>query len=122
MAFNYHFSAVKGLQAGREYYIAMIPLGLLNKLFSNEEDYLLPEYRAQRNINEARIPKIKDYYEVLGERLSWDSYKEPLYDIEIIEELKKAVDEAGVPFELITKLVVMINSNLYCVNYLCLYH
>lgn len=61
MAFNYHFSAVKGLQAGREYYIAMIPLGLLNKLFSNEEDYLLPEYRAQRNINEARIPEIKDY-------------------------------------------------------------
>ena len=56
---------------------------------------------------------VEIYYEVFGERLSWDSYKEPLYDIEIIEELKKAADEAGVPFELITKLVVMINSNKY---------
>lgn len=61
MGFNYIFSAVKGLQAGREYYIAMIPLGLLNKLFNNEEEYLPPEYRAQRSINEFRIPEIKEY-------------------------------------------------------------
>ncbi len=61
MAFNYHFSAVRGLQAGREYYIAMIPLGLLSKLFSSEEEYLLPEHRAQRSINELRIPEIRDY-------------------------------------------------------------
>ena len=51
MGFNYNFSAVRGVQAGREYYIAMIPLGLLSKLFNNEEDYLLPEFRAQRSIN-----------------------------------------------------------------------
>ena len=25
---EYHFSAVKGIQAGKEYYICMIPLGL----------------------------------------------------------------------------------------------
>lgn len=61
MGFNYNFSAVKGVQAGREYYIAMIPLGLLSKLFNNEEEYLLPEYRAQRSINELRIPEIRDY-------------------------------------------------------------
>ena len=61
MGFNYNFSAVRGVQAGREYYIAMIPLGLLTKLFNNEEDYLLPEFRAQRSINELRIPEIKDY-------------------------------------------------------------
>ena len=61
MGFNYNFSAVRGVQAGREYYIAMIPLGLLSKLFNNEEDYLLPEFRAQRSINELRIPEIKDY-------------------------------------------------------------
>lgn len=61
MGFQYKFSAVKGIQAGREYYIAMIPLGLINKLFSNEEDFLLPEYRAQRSINMARIPEIRDY-------------------------------------------------------------
>ena len=61
MSFNYNFSAVRGVQAGRDYYIAMIPLGLLAKLFSNEDEYLLPEHRAQRSINEARIPEIKNY-------------------------------------------------------------
>lgn len=61
MQFNYNFSAVKGVQAGRDYYIAMIPLNLLSKLFNNEDDVLLPEYRAQRKINELRIPEIKDY-------------------------------------------------------------
>ena len=39
----------------------MIPLGLLSKLFNNEDEYLLPEYRAQRKINEQRIPEIRDY-------------------------------------------------------------
>lgn len=61
MKFTYNFSVVKGLQANREYYIAMVPLGILSKLFHNEEEYILPEYRAQRCINEARIPDIKDY-------------------------------------------------------------
>lgn len=61
MAFSYTFSAVKGVQAGRDYFIAMIPLGLLSKLFNNEDEYLLPEYRAQRKINEQRIPEIRDY-------------------------------------------------------------
>lgn len=61
MGFSYNFSAVKGLQAGKEYYIAMVPLKLLGKMFNGEDEYLLPEYRAQRNINEARIPEIKDY-------------------------------------------------------------
>lgn len=59
--FHYNFPAVRGVQARREYYIAMIPLSLLSKIFDNEDEYLLPEYRAQRNINESRIPEIKDY-------------------------------------------------------------
>ncbi len=53
------------------------------------------------------------YYEVFGERLSWDEYKEPLYDVDIIAELKNAADESEIPFELITKLLVMISSNKY---------
>lgn len=53
------------------------------------------------------------YYDVFGERLSWDEYKEPLYDLEIINQIQKAAEEAEVPFELITKLIVMINSNKY---------
>ena len=61
MSFTYKFPAVKGLQASKEYFITMIPLGLLSRLFGNEDDYLLPEYRAQRRINELRIPEIRDY-------------------------------------------------------------
>ena len=61
MGFSLNFSAVKGVQAGREYYIAMIPLGILSKLFVKEDDYLMPEFRAQRTINESRIPEIKKY-------------------------------------------------------------
>lgn len=61
MSFHYNFSAVRGRQAKREYYIAMIPLGLISKIFAKEEDCLLPEYRAQRRINELRIPEIRDY-------------------------------------------------------------
>lgn len=61
MNFSYHFPAVKGIQAGKEYYISMVPLKLLSKLFPSEEETVLPEYRAQRRINEARIPEIKKY-------------------------------------------------------------
>ena len=53
------------------------------------------------------------YYEVFGERLIWDEYKEPLYDFEIISELQNAAEDSEIPFELITKLIVMINSNKY---------
>ena len=56
---------------------------------------------------------VNTYYEVFGVRLPWDEYKEPLYQLEIIEELKKSADESDIPFELITKLIVMINANKY---------
>jgi len=61
MNFTYQFPAVRGLQAGREYYISMVPLKLLSKLFPADDDIVAPEYRAQRKINEARIPEIKKY-------------------------------------------------------------
>lgn len=61
MGLSYTFSVVSGLQANREYYIAMVPLNLLCKIFENDVDYVLPDYRAQRCINENRIPEIRDY-------------------------------------------------------------
>lgn len=67
--FSYRFPAVKGVQAGEEYYICMIPLGLLGKLFLTDYQDVGPEFRAQRRLNEARIPEIRDY--ILNNR---DSY------------------------------------------------
>lgn len=62
MSFSYQFPAVKGKQAQRDYYIAMIPLKLLSKLFpETDEETLPPDFRAQRKLNELRIPEIKDY-------------------------------------------------------------
>ena len=62
MSFNYQFPAVKGVQANREYYIAMVPLKLLPRIFvQDESEYMLPDFRAQRKLNETRIPEIKQY-------------------------------------------------------------
>ncbi len=61
MNFLYHFPAVRGVQAGREYFISMVPLKLLSRLFPSEDEIILPEHRAQRRINEVRIPEIKKY-------------------------------------------------------------
>lgn len=59
--FTYTFPALKGLQAGREYYVAMCPLKLLPKLFVFDEPSLPPQLRAQRSLNTARIPEIARY-------------------------------------------------------------
>ncbi len=61
MSFYYEFPAVRGLQAKNEYYISMVPLKLLSKLFPSDDEIVTPENRAQRRINEARIPEIKQY-------------------------------------------------------------
>lgn len=61
MKFTYKFPVVKGMQAGKEYYIAMVPLGMLDRLFPADTEYVPPEYRAQRKLNETRIPEIKKY-------------------------------------------------------------
>lgn len=61
MKFSYKFPAVKGVQAGKEYYVAMVPLKFLPKLFVTDTDEVSPEFRAQRRLNETRIPSIKKY-------------------------------------------------------------
>lgn len=61
MNFCYRFPVVKGLQAGKVYCIAMVPLKMLSSLFASDNGYVLPGYRAQRRLNEARIPGIKKY-------------------------------------------------------------
>lgn len=61
MDYCYRFPVVKGIQANREYYIAMVPLKMIPILFPNEEEYVQPEYRAQRKLNETRIPSIRKY-------------------------------------------------------------
>ena len=55
------FPAIKGIQAQREYYISMVPLEVLSKIFQFVDEELPPEIRAQRVLNKTRIPEIKKY-------------------------------------------------------------
>lgn len=57
----YKFPAMRGIQANSEYFVCMIPLGILSKIFVEEFPDVLPEFRAQRKLNEQRIPEIRDY-------------------------------------------------------------
>lgn len=58
---RFSFPAVKGIQAGMEYYVAMVPLDCIPKLFTFTDENLPPEIRSQRTLTKARIPEIRDY-------------------------------------------------------------
>ncbi len=55
------FPAVKGFQANHEYFISMVPLEIIPRIFQFSDDELPPEIRAQRVLNKARVPEIRDY-------------------------------------------------------------
>lgn len=59
--FTYNFPAVRGIQANREYYVAMCPLKLIPKIFLFDEEEVPAEFRAQRLLNKHRIPEITKY-------------------------------------------------------------
>ena len=46
---SYVFPAVRGTQAQREYYVSMVPLDVMSKIFQFADEELPPEIRAQRN-------------------------------------------------------------------------
>ncbi len=59
--FEYTFPSIRGMQAGREYYVSMCPLRLIPKIFLFDEEELTPELRAQRTLNRGRIPEMARY-------------------------------------------------------------
>jgi DNA sulfur modification protein DndB len=67
--FEYVFPAIRGVQAGREYYISMCPMRLIPKIFLFDEAELVPELRAQRVLNKGRIPEIARY--ITGNRSTY---------------------------------------------------
>jgi len=56
-----NFPVIRGVQAGREYYVAMWTLRMLRQISIFNEEELTPELRAQRVLNKARIPEMADY-------------------------------------------------------------
>jgi DNA sulfur modification protein DndB len=57
----YTFPAVRGMQAGRPFYIATCPMRIIPKIFSFDETDVPPELRAQRTLNKSRIPEMVRY-------------------------------------------------------------
>lgn len=54
--------AVRGVQAGREFYLAQVPYPILAKLFVFDEEEAVPaELRAQRALNKKRAEDISEY-------------------------------------------------------------
>lgn len=60
-AFEYVFPAIRGVQAGREFFVSMCPMRLIPKVFLFDEDELVPELRAQRVLNKGRLPEMARY-------------------------------------------------------------
>ena len=61
IGFCYNFPAIRGKQAGKEYYSVMCPLRLIPKIFLFDEDEVPAEYRSQRLLNRNRVPEIANY-------------------------------------------------------------
>jgi len=59
--FKYSFPAIRGIQAGREYYVTMCPWGLVPKMFHFNDEELPAALRAQRSLNKSRLPAITRY-------------------------------------------------------------
>ena len=58
---SYTFTAIRGLQAEREFFVTICPMDLIPKIFLYNEEQIPPEMRAQRTLNKARIPDIASY-------------------------------------------------------------
>src|SRR6516165_5016008 len=55
------FPAIRGIQAGREYFVTMFPLRLISRFFVFDDEEVQPEFRAQRILNRGRVPEIARY-------------------------------------------------------------
>ena len=60
-SYNYVFPAIRGIQAQREYYVAMCPLKLVPRILVFDSVELAPEFRSQRVLNKSRIPQLVRY-------------------------------------------------------------
>ena len=58
---THSFEAIKGSQAGSDFYIGMCTLKAVAKLFTFQDADIPPLQRAQRVLRKSRVPRIRDY-------------------------------------------------------------
>jgi DNA sulfur modification protein DndB len=56
-----NFPVIRGVQAGREYYVSMWTLRMLRQISIFDEQELPPELRAQRTLSKGRVPEMANY-------------------------------------------------------------
>lgn len=78
--------------------ITMEELKAIDQIWDNEGD-----------LTKRRL--VDTYFEVYGEKLPWDEYKEPLFDDEAIAEIKAIAEEYDIQEELMTKIIVSVEKN-----------
>lgn len=59
--YSISFPAIRGVQAGKEFYVTMCPLKLLPTMFQTAATDIPPELRAQREMNKSRVTPITRY-------------------------------------------------------------
>ena len=59
--YEYVLPAIRGVQAGQTFFVTMVPLRVIAKLFVFDGDELSPELRAQRSLNKGRLPELVRY-------------------------------------------------------------
>ncbi|HEV2597740.1 DNA sulfur modification protein DndB [Sphingopyxis sp.] len=57
----YEFTAIRGVQAGSAYFVIMVPLKLVPRIFRFDDEAIPAPLRAQRTLNRARVPAIARY-------------------------------------------------------------
>ena len=61
----------------------------------------------------SRRSLVNIYSEVYDEKLPWDDYKVPVFPEDVIDEIKRHCEDGGIEFELISKLIIEIDTNKY---------
>ena len=60
-SYEYVLPAIRGVQAGQTFFVTMVPLRVIAKLFVFDGEELPPELRAQRSLNKGRLPELVRY-------------------------------------------------------------
>lgn len=74
-----------------------------------ELKFIQGKWESEGDLSRRMLPDL--YYKMTGKRLPWDKFKVPVFDDEVVNEIKTLCDKRDIPFELISKLVMEIEAN-----------
>ena len=93
----YEFPAIRGQMGSREFYVILLPLSVVPTIIASPRgEQLPPEVRAQRKLNERRIPEITKY--ILDNEDDWlfSSLTASFNEDATFEPLDKANPDVGI--------------------------